>query len=86
MELFNQELNNNVWNFSPFQIATAQEIEQLDEFDKFVSINYSTSETPMFVRKKGPWVMTWYDKNGILHAWRVGVNKILQQVDPAPID
>jgi len=77
MNLFTQELDNTVWNFSDFQIKTANEIEAKPEFARFVNIDFKQSETEGFVRKQGPFVMLWYDNAGQLNGWRTGARKVL---------
>jgi len=80
MKLFAQELDNSVWNFSPFQINTANEIEAREDFASFVNINFKENETEGYVRKQGPFVVLWYDKVGHLNGWRCGVRKVLFKV------
>ena len=77
--LFGQTINNSRWNFSDFQVKTAQEIEAQPNFKQHVTANL-TSNMEGFMRKSQPWVMVWYDTDGNLHAWRVGVNQMLHQV------
>lgn len=77
--LFGQTINNSRWNFSDFQVKTAQELEAQPNFKEHVTTNM-TSHMEGFHRNPQPWSMLWYDTNGKLHLWRVGVNRMLQQV------
>lgn len=77
--MFGQSINNDRWNFSDYQLATAREIEARPDFEKHVTSDMN-SNMEGFLRRRGPWAMLWYDTNGKLNLWRVGVNRILQQV------
>ena len=77
--LFGQTINNSRWNFSDFQVKTAQEIEAQPNFKQHVTADMTSNMTG-FIRAPQPWAMLWYDTDGNLHLWRVGVKRMLQQV------
>jgi len=77
--LFGQTINNSRWNFSDFQIKTAQAIEARPDFQQFVTSDMNNNMEG-FIRRPGPWAMFWYDTDGKLHLWRMGVKRMLQQV------
>lgn len=77
MKLFEQEINNDVWNFSEFQINTANNIQEQPNFDRFVNVDFASNEIVGFVRKRGVFNMLWYDTDGHLNVYRCGVKKIL---------
>ena len=82
----NQQINNDVWNFSEFQIEYAKRIESQPDFKKWCSIDMSTSNSTLdgFVRKKGPVVFLWtvITTGNIFRTkvMRVGVNRTLTDV------
>jgi len=67
---------NKTENQSLFQLRTCADIEQRDDFAYFVGLSASTNEPE---RKRGPFMVLWYDKSNNLHGWKLGLQRILNR-------
>lgn len=79
MQIFGQEVDNTIWNYTPAQIAHAEEISKTEGFSGWISLDYEL-ESKNFEdkpRKPGPFMMC-FRVGDALHAhmtWEDGTHK-----------
>ena len=84
MNIIGHKLDNNYWNFTPFQVHAARQIENHVQFKKFLmpdlkKIEKVNSEI-LGPRPVGDYSIAWVDKDNYCRVWFIGEAKIISRV------
>lgn len=84
MNIMGYNLDNDYWNFTPFQVHVARQIENHKLFKSFMMPDLESIETINsklgITRPVEGYVIMWVDVNDVAHTWVIEEAKIGQKI------